>query len=211
VNARLIDLVMRVARQSDGSPQGALIGLVSNVDERGRVQLKLPSIGPDIVTDWAPVALPMAGSNRAVSFTPKVNDQAIVVFLNGNWRTPVVIGFLSSTADPLPSAFTNGQAGVVLGDNKPRLTLNETSNDGGPGIAIDDGAGNRITIKTDGNTIEITAAGNIVLAAKDGKVSISAKTFEVTTTEKTTLKAPTMDVVAEQNALNVTGNPINLN
>jgi uncharacterized protein involved in type VI secretion and phage assembly len=211
VTARLIDLVMRVARQSDSSPQGALIGLVSNVDERGRVQLKLPSIGPDIVTDWAPVALPMAGSSRAVSFTPKVNDQAIVVFLNGNWRTPVVIGFLSSAADPLPGAFTNGQAGVVLGDDKPRLTLNETKNDGGPGIAIDDGAGNRITIKTDGNTIEITAAGNIVLTAQNGKVSISAKTFEVTTTEKTTLKAPTMDVVAEQSALSFTGNPININ
>jgi phage baseplate assembly protein gpV len=207
---RLLDVVTRVARQRDGAPQGVLFGLVSGIEKDGRVTLTLPSLG-DIGTDLTRIVLPVAGHGRAMSFTPQLNDQAIVAFVNGDWRTPVVLGFIPSKADPLPREFTNGQCGITLGADKPAMTLNETKNDGGPGLTITDGSGNSITIRTNGNTIEITAAGNIVLSAPKGKVSISASSIELNATGKTSITGAELEVIGKQNALTLKGNPVNIN
>jgi hypothetical protein len=123
----------------------------------------------------------------------------------------VVLGFLSSTTDPLPQEFVKGHSGVILGEGKPRITLNESDQGDGPGVVINDGKGNSITIKTKGNTIEIVAAGNISLSAPDGEVSISAKTVKLASTEATTLTAAKIDVTAKQNDLTLKGKRININ
>lgn len=190
---------------------GLVLGKVSNVDDQGRVKVTLGSFAPNYVTDWLRVASPLAsGKGRAAYHVPQVEDQAVVAFVNGDPREPIVLGFVSSTADPLPQEFVQGHSGVILGEGKPRITLNESDQDDGPGVVINDGNGNSITIKTKGKTIEIVAAGNITLAAPEGEVSISAKTVKLVSTEATTLTSKKIDVTADGD-LTLKGNRVNIN
>jgi phage baseplate assembly protein gpV len=209
---RLLNVFDPPRRQENTTLSGLVLGTVSNVDKQGRVQVTLGSFDPNYVTDWLRVASPLASSKgRAAYHVPQLQDQAVVAFVNGDPRAPVVLGFLSSTADPLPQEFTKGHSGVILGDGKPRLTLNESDEGDGPGVVINDGKGNSITIKTKGNTIEIVAAGNITLSAPDGKVSISAKTIELASSDATTLSSAKIDVKADPNDLTLKGKRVNIN
>jgi phage baseplate assembly protein gpV len=208
---------MTMPRQTHHKAPASCIGLVSAVDAKtGRVKLTYQGIGTDVEgksigSDWAPVLLPMAGNGRAACFAPKSGDQALVLFVNGDWSQPIVAGFLASEADPLPQDMQAGKSGIVLSPGGPSVVLDETKAKDKPTIVISDGDGNSVVVKTDVNTIEITAAGDIKLSAVDGKVSIAAKTIDFTSSEGTTLNAATVDVKAPDGPVNLHGKQINLN
>jgi uncharacterized protein involved in type VI secretion and phage assembly len=209
---RLYNLLDPPKESESGGPSGLVIGKVSGVDDKGRVTVTLGQWHEQYVTDWVRVTSPLASSKgRAAYHVPQPGDQAVVAFVNGDPREPVVLGFLSSTTDPLPKEFVQGHSGVILGEGKPRITLNEGDQDGGPGVVINDGKGNSITIKTKGNTIEIVAAGNISLSAPDGEVSISAKTVKLASTDAMTVTASKIDVTADPNDLTLKGKRVNIN
>lgn len=56
------------------------------------VKVKLPAMGPNYETSWAPVISPFAGANRGLTLIPDVNDQVVVVFEGGQLDRPLVIG-----------------------------------------------------------------------------------------------------------------------
>ena len=207
---------LSMPRRKGNKAPASCIGIVTAVDPKtGRVKLEYKGhgTGPEdepIGSDWAPVLLPMAGNGRAACFAPKSGEQALVIFVNGDWSQPVVIGFLSSEVDPLPPEMQDGKSGIVLTPRGPSVVLDETKAKDKPTVVITDGDGNSIMIKTDVNTIEITAAANIVLSAPDGKVSVTAKSIDFTSSEATTLNAASMDVKADGN-LNLHGGTVNIN
>ena len=207
---------LSLPRQKGNQAPACCIAVVSAVEKKtGRVRLEYKGQGTGIQgealgSDWAPVLLPMAGNSRAACFLPKSGDQVLVVFVNGDWSAPIVVGFLSSQADPLPQDMQDGKSGIVLGPRGPSVVLDETKAKDKPTVVITDGEGNTIAIKTDVNTIEITAAANIVLSAPNGKVSVTAKSIDFTSSEATTLTVASMDVKADGN-LNLHGGTVNIN
>lgn len=82
-----------------------MIGIVTahwdpSTDEPGeetRVKVRLPAMGEQYETTWAPVISPLAGGNTGLVTVPDVDDQVVVVFEGGNLDRPLVIGSMWTT------------------------------------------------------------------------------------------------------------------
>ena len=72
-----------------------------------RVQVRLISYseidGQDLPL-WARVVAPFAGDDRGVFFMPDLDDEVLVVFLQGDTRYPLVLGGLWSGANAAPAS-----------------------------------------------------------------------------------------------------------
>jgi uncharacterized protein involved in type VI secretion and phage assembly len=135
--------------------KGVVIGLVREIDAAaGRVKLSFPWLGKEM-SDWAPIAVLMAGRERGTYYMPEIDDEALVAFLHGEFAHPYVIGFLWNGKDLPPT-------------NERRLRLIHSVN--GHEIAIYDpqpAAGDKGFIRirdAHGNTIEL-ANGRISIRA----------------------------------------------
>ena len=86
--------------------QGLIIGVVKDVDDpakQGRIQVDLPAMPGRTRTAWAPIAAPMAGGGRGISFMPELEDEVIVGFLGSDPEQPVIMGFTWNGVDAPPS------------------------------------------------------------------------------------------------------------
>ncbi|TAM90854.1 MAG: hypothetical protein EPN43_05140 [Jatrophihabitans sp.] len=103
----LVDTLGAPASDAGFRSTGLVIGVVSdNKDSEGhyRVKVKFPGLHGGVVSTWARVVSPGAGSSRGMSFQPEVNDEVLVGFEFGDSRRPVVIGALYSPNNALPKA-----------------------------------------------------------------------------------------------------------
>lgn len=164
---------------------GVVIGLVRSLDDpegMGRVQLTFPWMGEgEPQSNWARIAVPMAGGERGMQFMPEVGDEVLVAFEQGELRLPYVLGYLWNGQDRPPRDDpklrtiktvsghvlefddTEGSEKISLlwkGD-KPGITLEqsslEVSFDSTVSIKLEAG---KITIQADpGNKIELSSSG----------------------------------------------------
>src|SRR5258705_8598316 len=79
-----------------------------------RVQVRLIAFADVDKQDaplWARVVAPFAGSDRGVFFLPDVEDEVLVVFMNGDARFPLILGGLwnGSAASPADIANRRGK------------------------------------------------------------------------------------------------------
>jgi uncharacterized protein involved in type VI secretion and phage assembly len=85
---------------------GVTIGLVKSLDDPeglGRVQLTFPWMSEDEPeSNWARIAVPMAGAERGMQFMPEVGDEVLVAFEQGELRLPYVLGGLWNGEDKPP-------------------------------------------------------------------------------------------------------------
>lgn len=161
-------------------------------DNRARVQVKLLSFAD--VTDqdstmWARVVSSFAGSDRGVFFLPEVDDEVLVVFVQGDPRHPLVIGGLWNGSAQPPAAIESGgrnrfkriksKNGIVvtLDDQDGQETL-QLETPGGQKLTLKDGPGSVKIEDSNGNSITLESAGITVQAA--AKVKVQASTVEVT-------------------------------
>jgi Rhs element Vgr protein len=163
---------------------GLQVGVVMKITEdpanEERIQIKLPLVGdpPDGV--WARLASLDAGNQRGWVFRPEVGDEVVVGFLHGDPRCPVVLGMLSSSANPapLPADDKNNEKGLVtraeiklvFDDDKKAVTLQTPGgnklvvSDDAQGIALEDQNGNKLTMNADGIVVE--SAGKLGFKAQ---------------------------------------------
>lgn len=167
---------------------GVVIGVVTNnKDElkKGRVKVKLPVGGEE--SDWAAVAMPMAGKDMGVYLLPEVGDRVVVAFLAGDINYPVIIGSLWDEKNPPPANNDDGKNNVrmiksrsghqiILNDDadakKEKLEIRTKS---GHTILLDDSAGSEkmeIKDKTGKSMLTMDSAKNEVLVASGGKITI---------------------------------------
>lgn len=80
------------------SINGVVIGIVKSLEDPenlGRVQLSFPWMNEtEPESNWARIAVPMAGTEHGIQFMPEVDDEVLVAFEQGDLRWPYVIGFL---------------------------------------------------------------------------------------------------------------------
>lgn len=177
--------------ESDGLVKGVAIGVVTqNRDDAGmgRVKLKFPWREKETESDWARIAVTMAGPDRGTYFLPEVGDEVLVAFERGDIRHPYVLGALWNGEDAPPE--TNGDGNndvrkftsrkghelifndgaspyieVHTHDNK-KLYLDENK------IEIDDGGGNKIVIDTNGGSIKLESTTSISVTSP--KINLDA-------------------------------------
>jgi len=159
-------------------------------DKRNRVQVRLIAFNDADQQDapmWARVVAPFAGSDRGMFFLPDVDDEVLVVFMNGDARFPIVLGGLwngnaSSPAD-IESGGTNrykrikSKNGVVItmDDQQGQETL-QMETPGGQKVTLKDPG--TITVEdSNGNSVKLESAGITVTAS--AKVTVNASQLAI--------------------------------
>ncbi|MDQ8021921.1 MAG: phage baseplate assembly protein V [Moraxellaceae bacterium] len=175
--------------------QAAMLAQVVSLDDpdrRNRVQVRLLSHDYSDTHDapmWARVVSSFAGNDRGAFFMPEVDDEVLVVFVQGDMRHPLIVGGLWNGASAAPADIQSGgdnrykriksKNGIVITMDEQQgqetLTL-ETP--GGQTVTLKDGPG-EITIEdSNGNSVKLETAGITVQAS--AKVKVQASQVEVT-------------------------------
>jgi len=94
----LIDLM---SPASKNAPDGLFVAIVTNnedPDKMGRVRIKFPGLD-NLEGWWARIATVHAGKDRGLLMLPKVGDEVLVGFENGDLRKPYILGSLFNGKD----------------------------------------------------------------------------------------------------------------
>lgn len=200
--------------RADGPFQGVAIGVVTNnrdPDGLGRVKVALPWLADDAETDWARVAVPMAGAGRGFWFLPEVDDEVLLAFEHGNPEVPYVVGALWNGKDRPP--VTNGDGRnderVIRSRSGHVIRLTDTHGDEAIEI-VDRSAKNTIVISTKDNRITITAEADIVLSA-GGALRLSGDGVEITSKADVNVQAKSALTVKSGGRLDIKGSQVNIN
>jgi uncharacterized protein involved in type VI secretion and phage assembly len=174
---------------------GVVIGIVTNNNDPeslGRVKLKFPWRDSSDESNWARVAVPMAGGDRGIYFLPEVGDEVLVSFAHGDMTQPYVIGGLWNGADKPPEKNADGKNNkrIIKSKSGHMIIFNDERGSGkieirtgsGHQIVLDDSSGNeRIEVKdkTGSNHILIDSAQNSISMSSQMKISIQAQMIEI--------------------------------
>jgi uncharacterized protein involved in type VI secretion and phage assembly len=183
-----------------GIIRGVSVGVVSeNRDPEGlgRVKIRFPWRENPDESEWARIAVPMAGKDRGTWFLPEVGDEVLVACDAERIEHPYVLGALWNGKEPPPETnsdgrndirkirsrsgheiiFDDGAQGRIdihLSDSKRKVVLDPD------GILISDDSGNQIEIKSLPGTITIKS---------NTKLSIQSKVIEIKADASMTLQA----------------------
>jgi phage baseplate assembly protein V len=149
------------------APQGLVIGTVCDTADPegwGRVRVEYPWLEGRRLSEWAPIASPLAGPDYGTWFIPEVGNEAVLAFERGEVAKPFVLGFLWNGQDFAPSTSVKERMIRSVNGHTIRF-LDSTPTSGGNkgGIAIEDAHGNAIVL-TNGQ-VTIRAAGTLILDA----------------------------------------------
>ncbi|WP_329311140.1 phage baseplate assembly protein V [Streptomyces sp. NBC_01262] len=201
------------ARES-GRFHGVAIGIVTNnrdPDGLGRVKMALPWLADDAETDWARVAVPMAGAGRGFSFLPEVGDEVLVAFEHGNPEVPYVVGALWNGKDKPPVTNGDGHNDIRAITSRSGHVIRLVDTDRDERIEIvDRTAGNSIVISTKDNRITITADADVVISA-GGRLRLSGNGVEIASKAEVNVEAKSALAVKSGGRLDIKGSQININ
>jgi uncharacterized protein involved in type VI secretion and phage assembly len=189
---------------------GVVIGMVSEIDDLGRVKFRLPWLSDQYVSDWAPVLSPMAGDDRGLYLLPEILDEVLVAFEHGCVERPYVLGALWTGKDKMP-----GKKNVRLLKSRSGHVVRLDDTEGGEKIEIVDAKGTQsIVFDTAAGTLTLTADQDVVIESKNGFLRLSGnKGVEITAPAGAgKLEAQQgLDVQSPGGQVNVKGTVINLN
>lgn len=137
---------------------GVVIGIVTNNEDPanlGRVKVKFPWLSDDNESDWARVAVLMAGESRGTWFPPQIDDEVLVAFQHGDIRFPIVLGALWNGKDIPPTSDTDviqvvDKHGNMIELNENKIIIHADSRD----------------IEIKGKNLTIQASENITIKGK---------------------------------------------
>lgn len=166
-----------------GRIYGVVVGVVTNnqdPDGLGRVKVTFPWLSDDNESNWARVMAPMAGGGRGFYMLPEVGDEVLVVFEQGRFDHPYVLGALWNGVDAPPADNGDGRNNlrVIRSRSGHTITLDDT--EGAEKITVADGAGkSSVVLDAAKGSVAIEAQGDITLKSASGAVSIQCQTFSV--------------------------------
>jgi phage protein D/phage baseplate assembly protein gpV len=155
---------------------GVVVGIVgNNLDPEGlgRVQLKLPHFSDTNLSEWARIAVPMAGDDRGIYFLPEIGDEVLVAFDQGNINRPVVVGSLwnGQARPPEQNSGLNARK-VIRSRSGMQIVFDETP--GSEQLTLTNSSGSSITLDDANGDIVIEAQGNVkIKSGAGGKVQLN--------------------------------------
>jgi phage baseplate assembly protein gpV len=155
------------------------IGIVTRVDDpdsKGRVKVRLPTIG-DLETDWMEVVAIAAGSGKGLVALPDVHDTVLVLLPFQDPAAGLVLGGLYGAAGaPAAGGVDHGAVRVfsLLTAGGMKLTFDDANKR----LRIEDGHGSFLEMTTQKVTLQ--AAANLEISAPGKRIRIrgSAIDFE---------------------------------
>lgn len=195
---------------------GVVTGVVTNNQDRerlGRVRVRFRWLAETYESEWARVAVPMAGKERGTWLIPEVGDEVLVAFDQGDLLHPYVVGSLWSRADGPPPAGAEAGSEVRMLRSRSGHVVRLDDRKGRERIEITDGSGkSSIVIDTKDEAITLTCQGDLTLESKGGKVVVkAAKGVDLASTASVQLKADADVDVRARGAVKVKGTTIDLN
>lgn len=101
-------------RPHSGLQPFPVVGIVTdNVDpdELGRIKVSFPTLNEDPVSHWIRQVSPNAGIQRGLYALPEKDDEVIVMFMQGNVDTGVIMGQFWNGVDKPPAEAKDGLPG----------------------------------------------------------------------------------------------------
>ncbi len=101
----LVGAVESIIEESQKKFYGVAVGIVADVLDplgQGRVKVRLPWYNEAHISGWARVAVPAAGLNYGFYFIPKMNDEVLVAFEQGDIELPYVLGVMWNLQESPP-------------------------------------------------------------------------------------------------------------
>jgi uncharacterized protein involved in type VI secretion and phage assembly len=181
-------------------------------DGMGRVKLKFPWLVDNDESNWARLAVPMAGKGRGLYFLPEVDDEVLVAFEHGDVRFPYVVGALWNGKDAPPAKNDDGKNNVRVIKSRSGHVIRLTDEEGKEKIEIlDKNAKNSIVVDTAQNTITITTEKDITLSAPKGTIKLDAQKIEIKSSADAKIEAGAGMEVKASGQMNVKGATVNIN
>jgi uncharacterized protein involved in type VI secretion and phage assembly len=177
-----------------GELRGVAVAIVTDNDdpeEMGRVKLTYPWRDADDKSDWARIAMPMAGPDQGTYFLPDVDDEVLVAFENNDIHHPIVIGALWNGEQKPPATNQNGKNDIrkitsrtgheIVFDDAEGGGKVELSTKAGHSVVLDDTSGSEAVTVEDKNGQQIAFDANqgTIDVKGNTKVSVSAPTIEL--------------------------------
>jgi uncharacterized protein involved in type VI secretion and phage assembly len=166
----------------------AVVTDIEDKDKLGRVKVQYQWLGEKMVSFWARVARPSAGTNYGMVWFPDKNEEVLVAFEHGDVNFPIVIGSLWSAKNKPPAAWAekvdNGKfmfhgfaspAGhkIFMNDDKDATGISIKSADDKITVVLDQ-KNKTLDLSLDGKTLTITTTGDLKIHA-DGELAIDGK------------------------------------
>lgn len=204
----------------------------NNDDEGlGRVKVRFKWQNEGQVCPWIRVMQPYAGQQKTelhgFFFTPEIDDEVMVGFINDNPDLPFVMGSVyrhhdsnhpqewhdADTKRKVIKTRDGNHIELIDGDKKIRIyndsgTINEISLDANNSTITMTNAGGNVVSLSGGNTISVTNKDNnslrmnegteITITSQGGKIVIHAKEIEILADEKMYLKSKEIDIHGQQ-------------
>lgn len=196
---------------------GVVVGVVTNnrdPEGLGRVKVKFPWLSGKVESQWARIAMLMAGNECGTFFLPEVDDEVLVAFDRGDARSPYVIGALWNGVDKPPADNGDGNNNLRLIKSRSGHLIKLNDEDGKETIEIiDKSEKNSFVIDTANNSITISSEKDITLSATKGKIKLDAKEVEIKSSVDGSTKIEAgggMDVKAG-GTMNIKGATVNIN
>ncbi|GAB3248663.1 phage baseplate assembly protein V [Kineosporia babensis] len=199
--------------QTVGGSTGMVPGLISDIKDPknwGRVKVKLPTLGENVITGWARTVLTAAGPSRGMVVPHRVDDEVLVAFEEGDLQRPVVLGALHNGKDTAPTGTAPRDAALSAGltsGNGHSLVLTDTTDQAKNGMVLNQAGGQSISLNDQRILIKAAAGKEIRLEAgkasitldAQGNVKIEGVQISVTATSKMDLNAPAVTTKATAN------------
>jgi uncharacterized protein involved in type VI secretion and phage assembly len=210
--------VLLDANQRGSTPErvfGVVVGVVTNNQDPeglGRVKVKFPWLSDEDESQWARIAVLMAGNKRGTFFLPEVEDEVLVAFEHGDARYPFVIGALWNGVDKPPADNGDGANNLRLIKSRSGHLIKLNDEDGKETIEIiDKSEKNSFVIDTANNSITITSEKDITLSATKGKIKLDAKEVEIKSSGDANIEAGGGMNVKAVGTMNIKGAKVNIN
>jgi uncharacterized protein involved in type VI secretion and phage assembly len=137
--------------------------VISEPDDMGRVKVRIPFLGDNSETFYAPIATLMAGEGRGSWIIPEVDDDVVIGFEQGNVEQPIILGFIWNGQALPPS--NDRQERIIRSVNGHQITLYDpdVANGDTGYVRIEDAHGNMIELAN--ASITIRGVGTITMTA----------------------------------------------
>lgn len=154
----------------------------------GRIKVKYPWSGESDESFWARVSTPMAGDEQGFYFIPEVEQEVLVIFINGDINYPIIIGSLWSQGSLPPESNDDGKNNIrkirsrsgheiVFDDNDEGSAQKlEIKSSSGHSIVLNDVSGSEKISITDnaGSFIEFDATSKKISIQSDMEININS-------------------------------------
>lgn len=224
-----------------GIQTGVVKAIVDDPDNEFRVQVQLPFLSDDDQLVWARLSSHYTGNSFGSFFMPELESEVILVFINNDPSSPVILGTLFSSKIPAPITpaedvdikmlktssgleiqFDDSDGKVIMTLSSPKgnkIVLSEEDE----ALTITDQNSNEIKMTADEMTIDCQS--KLVIKASDEidisspKISVSGSDsyelsggkVEISSSGNVDVSASGSGTISSGGAMSVSGSAVNLN